>query len=154
MNRRFYFLMLPLLVFCQHLRSQDLAKTFAVTSDRPIIIPVIDLDKSEAYYSKVFGAEVVKIPDELHQVRRFLKMANGMDIILKIGRVRYNDPDALEMPQIWVTVPANVFEKYETFLSSAKIPRKEIAGKTANPNEPRRIFINDLDGYVICLSPR
>ena len=86
-------LVLTLLCCCGYAFGQKKAKEYSITSDRPIIIPVIDLDKSEAYYEKVFGAEPVKIPEDMRQVRRFLKMENGMDIIIKIGRVKYNNPD-------------------------------------------------------------
>ncbi|WP_426295677.1 VOC family protein [Dyadobacter endophyticus] len=145
-------LVLTILCCCGYAFGQKKAKEYSITSDRPIIIPVIDLDKSEAYYEKVFGAVPVKIPEDMRQVRRFLKMENGMDIILKIGRVQYINPDSLDRPHIRVTVPANLLEKYEAYLTGEKIKTKEKSNNGAG--KPKRKFINDLDGYVIELLPR
>ncbi|MGG7667015.1 VOC family protein [Dyadobacter sp. BHUBP1] len=145
-------LVLAMLCCCGYSFGQKKAKEYSIISDQPIIISVIDLDKSEAYYEKVFGAEVRSIPEDLRQVRRFLKLENGVYIILKAGRVQLIDPDALDRPHIRVTVPANLLEKYQAYLAGEKIKTKEKSNNGAG--KPKRKFINDLDGYVIELLPR
>ena len=139
-----FLLTYKLTTFCQE------RKPF-ISSQTSLNLPVVDLDISEKFYTSVFDFEALKMPDDnFKSVKRWLKIADKVELHLEFGRTRIIEKHYKKAVHIFWECPNEQFEKLEKYFAELKIPIIIEKGmEKDSERESNKIYLNDPDGYVI-----